>query len=344
MWFFLLFHIGRSVRTDLGDAHLRSEIAEEKQRIPHRLFFTSRYGSLGDSPPDIQKNLRRTIELNPTFEVTWFDNAACVGFLTKHEPRLLPAFKMATQKHAGMFMSDICRAAYLFHEGGWYTDLDVQIQAPFASLVDTNTSFLSAWGAHIDSPRSSILNAIIGAEPKSPVIGKQIDRMVSTLERGGTMWLDGPVHGMFWGPETLLNGMEDYMQSCGEDEGQVDMHSDFEACGSKVRMLEEVNLLKPVSTNTDLRMIRDTVRARGRGFPGHMFALFYNGANAKHVGYPRFDTCSKWGCGSLVQNALVEMRRKKLVSLLQIAEATALQFVQVEPDDERHRANTQTAQ
>lgn len=348
MWAFLLFHIGETIGTNQGDAHLRFAVtaatAQESQRIPHHIFLTSRYGSLKDSPPDIQENVHRTLELNPHFEVKWFDNAACVDFLTKYEPRLLPAFNMATLKKHGMFMSDICRAAYLFHKGGWYTDLDVQIQVPFASLVDSNTSFVSAWGAHITS-RSTILNAIIGVEAKSPVIGKQIDRMVSTVQ-SQPKWLDGPINGIYWGPETLLNGLEDYMQSCGEDERSVDMAPDFLACGSKVRMLEEVNLVKPVGTKTNPEIIRNTLRAHGRGFPGHMFALFYNGANAKHVGYPRFDACSKWGCGSLVQNALVELRRKKLLALLQMAnEKTAkpLSLVQKEVDDEQHRASTQTA-
>jgi len=385
MWAFFLFHIGGTIRTNQGDAHLRFAATYENQteptqvisipvrstalkemvkhlatsrskrnpfrelptlpparlpatgvidgvppatdqvnqRIPHRIFFTSRFASLKDSPRDIQLNLQHTLELNPHFEVTWFDNAACVDFLTKREPRLLPVFNMATLKHAGMFMSDICRAAYLFHEGGWYTDLDVQIDAPFASLVDANTSFLSAWAAHI-TPRSSILNAIIGVEAKSPVIGKQIDRMVSTVQ-SDPKWLDGPINGIFWGPETLLNGLQDHMRSCGENERDVDMEPDFLACGSKVRMLEEVNLLNPVATKTSQQIIRATTRARrgehprGQDFPGRMFALFYNGAHEKHVGYPRFDACSKWGCGSLVQNALVELRGRKLLALLQIA-------------------------
>ena len=38
-------------------------------------------------------------------------------------------------EHAGQFRGDICRAAVLAQEGGFYADLDLEPAVPFRSLV-----------------------------------------------------------------------------------------------------------------------------------------------------------------------------------------------------------------
>lgn len=219
-----------------------------------------------------------------------------------------------------MTKSDICRSAYLYHHGGYYLDLDVELNLPFAKLVENDTDFFSAWNAARVTrqgrtvgfrAQSGLLNAIIGTAPHSEVLRLQLRRMMSigaaeVSQSQNSTFTDGS--GIF-GPETLLMALTDFMRSCGEQLPATKL-PDFNACGTKVRMLEEADLEKPELTKTiNPRVLARARRQRpDRRFDGRMFGLFYTGKPIDgvivHVGFPRFDDCREYGCGSLVQSVL----------------------------------------
>merc|ERR1719265_3137906 len=120
-----------------GDILAEKAEAWPKPKIPLKLFLCSKYPSLEALSPSVKANVQRTMDLNPSFPVTWFDDFACVEYLRKlGRLDVVQVFYRAT---AGKYKSDICRTAYLLYEGGFYVDLDVEPQIPFDEMIDGNT-------------------------------------------------------------------------------------------------------------------------------------------------------------------------------------------------------------
>lgn len=153
-----------------------SEITEDSEpagasKIPTKLFLCSKYPTINALPLTLRENVKRTMELNPAFPVTWFDDRACVEYFQKlgdHE--LVGLFYRA---RAGKYRSDLCRAVYLFHEGGFYVDLDVEPRLPFLQMVDNKTTFMSAW----EASGNGVLNALIGVQPHSIIMNYTLQDM-----------------------------------------------------------------------------------------------------------------------------------------------------------------------
>merc|ERR1719399_1287987 len=74
--------------------------------------------------------------------------------------------------HPGYYRGDICRAAILYQEGGFYTDVDVELAVPLFQLVDENTTFMSALSINGD-----IFNGLIATVPKSEILGETLNEI-----------------------------------------------------------------------------------------------------------------------------------------------------------------------
>ncbi|CAK0817280.1 unnamed protein product, partial [Prorocentrum cordatum] len=135
-----------------------------------RLVMTAKEGSVDDLPPTVRDNVRRTLELNAGLRLRFLDDGQCHEFVATHFPDLEPSFASET---FGPFRGDICRAAVLALEGGFYADLDLQFRFSFSDLVDNTTTFMSAWsGVDCD-----ILNALVAVERGSEVMQSVLDAM-----------------------------------------------------------------------------------------------------------------------------------------------------------------------
>ncbi|CAK0866421.1 unnamed protein product, partial [Prorocentrum cordatum] len=121
---------------------LAAQSKRTQLKIPLQLVMTAKAGGVDDLPPKQRDNVRETLALNPELTLRFLTDEDCRGFISKnYEPDLLSAFD--NEKH-GSYRGDICRAAVIAIEGGFYADLDVQFRVPFVKMVDEGTTFMSA--------------------------------------------------------------------------------------------------------------------------------------------------------------------------------------------------------
>jgi len=147
-------------------------------KIPLQIVMTSKEESARTLPPPVLANLRKTLalEVEPKPYMRWLDDQACLRYVGDHFGRLFKWRLMNEPR--GSFRGDICRAAVLYREGGFYVDLDVQMRVPLTTLVDNNTTFMTAFTAD-----GAILNAIIATEPRNPIMAETLREL--------RRWYDG---------------------------------------------------------------------------------------------------------------------------------------------------------
>merc|ERR1719454_20595 len=154
-----------------------SPVAQASQ-IPRQLILTGKPESLHELPETVRRNIDKTLARNPTLKVRWLGDEACHIFLKQHqEVGLLHAFEAEKR---GSYRGDLCRSAVLAVEGGYYQDIDVHLVKPFQELVG-KSDFMSAFAAD-----GSLLNAVIAAVPKHPVMMKTVEEL--------KQWYNGTKH------------------------------------------------------------------------------------------------------------------------------------------------------
>lgn len=173
-------------RISIGHFRVDSSSADQQlQRIPKTLFLTAKYPNRELIPDPEKRNVQRMIEKNHDLKTVYFGNAACASYLNeKQHGDLAGIFSDYIRRGQGKFASDVCRAAYLYHEGGFYLDNDVELVRPVSDLVDPETTFMSVWetnflkgGTPFYALGRGVLNAVIGAEPKSTIMWNTLEKM-----------------------------------------------------------------------------------------------------------------------------------------------------------------------
>jgi len=260
-------------------------ILEEKtppkhmQRIPDQLILTGKWASLDEIPGLVQRNVQNTIKLNPDLRVRWLGDAACKNYLAKNfDQELVNIF---TNEPRGSFRGDICRAAVLQKEGGFYTDLDVEWLVPMRDLVDESTTFLSAYGEGHD-----VLNAVMAAEAGSEIMNATLLELRKWYKHPGKAWM---------GPATLHKALQEVQKKncAGLD---INAHALSIKCGAHAIRLYEQRKLDCSSAQRSAKECPPS-RAQNAHFDGVDFGLYEPGAAGKLVGWPRFAECSSFGCG-----------------------------------------------
>jgi len=146
-------------------------------QIPRQIIFTGKPDRLHDMPKELQVNVQKTAGWHPRSNDTnpihgrlrprWFGDAACHQYIKKHfDEELLGMFDNASP---GNYRGDICRAAILFREGGFYADVDLQMAVPLESIVDERTTFAS-----VHSIKGDIFNGLLAVVPESEVMGEAL--------------------------------------------------------------------------------------------------------------------------------------------------------------------------
>lgn len=253
-----------------------------KFRVPRQLVLTAKQASLSEIPPKVRSNVDSTLALNPGIKVLWLGDRACSKYIRdNHHKELAEAFENELR---GSYRGDICRAAVLAREGGFYVDLDVELRVPFHELIDASTTFMSAY-----TEDGAILNAILAAPPNSTVMTEALEQ-IRALYSGRAPSIDS---GQWMGPTTLLRALNSVVgKACKGDNLNLHQGELQWTCGVEgLRLYHERRLQCGGGKSTEC----PASRAKS-GFLGVQFGLFTPGEDRNLIGWPRFAGCSEWGC------------------------------------------------
>lgn len=256
-----------------------------QHNIPLQLVMTAKETSIDDLPPPLRDNVRKTLELNPELRLRFLNDETCRGFISANfGTELQAAF---AGENYGAFRGDICRAAVLALEGGFYADLDLQLRVPFAELVDNRTTFMTAFSAY----DCDVLNALIAVERGSTIM----DSVLEAIQA----WYMGGDHGrLLMGTQTMLRGLDNVVAAvCPEVNIRQGGQLRFE-CGEhhNFRLYREEQLRCSGGFPKEC----PPVRAQSK-FHGLKYGIFEPGATKygirKLVAWSRFENCTWHGCG-----------------------------------------------
>mmetsp|Transcript_72999 Transcript_72999/g.144684 ORF Transcript_72999/g.144684 Transcript_72999/m.144684 type:complete len:335 (+) Transcript_72999:41-1045(+) len=263
-------------------------------RIPRQLVLTSKEASPDTLPAPVKANLGRTLELETGAGLTmrWLDDHACLAYMEEHFGYIFK--ERLKNEPRGSFRGDICRAAVLYREGGFYVDLDVQMRVPLTTLVDDNTTFMTAFTAD-----GAILNAIIATEPHNSIMAETLRELrrwydgetshyASPDEETSTEWM---------GPMTMYRGLRRVMKLHCPHMPYSDVRMQHRwTCGAQQLVTyneRELDCSEPVESG-------ECPPSRANStFAGANFGLFVGGpwhGPRKLVAWPRFEACKDWGC------------------------------------------------
>lgn len=262
-------------------------------KIPWQLVMTGKEESLDQLPSKLQANVKRTLALNPGMKIHYLSDRQCRMYVRQHCDDEIAEIYNAEK--AGHFRGDICRAAVLLEEGGFYADLDLEPTVPFKSLVDDSTKFMSVF-----THDGAVLNALMAAVPGSPVMKETLQEVLHWY-RGGHS--ETSSDGSWMGTVTLMRALRSVMKkNC----PQISLDSKRQSpdmqwqCGKHdFRFYHE----------DKLKCNRNTLWRTGAGnrecpfermqsdFPGLKYGIFKPGPSRELIAWPRTVACDSWWCG-----------------------------------------------
>lgn len=273
------------MRRDLDGVETDNDHATPSHNIPRQLVFTAKEHTMENLPLPVQRNINKTVERNPGLVVKWFGDADCIEHLQKHfDMELVAYYRMESH---GSHRGDLCRAAVLATEGGYYVDLDVELNEPLTDLVDSDTTFMSV----VEVDRIHLLNAVMAASVGNDVLREQV-RQIRYAYRIGAVALD-----MNIGTTTLHKAL---VKVTGEQcPGQTRPSGPFSrwGCGKHILRLYEETWLdcnKNYGKGDGGGSCPPERHDAQKEFQGTFFALSDEGRHV--IGWSRFAACRTWGC------------------------------------------------
>jgi hypothetical protein len=287
--------------------------SEPEPRIPRQLILTGKPDDIHEMPVDIQSNIANNLRWNllsiakrdadAVIKLRWFGDSACHSYISEHfDAELLSMFDNA---HPGYYRGDICRAAVLYNEGGFYTDVDVELAISLVELIGANTSFMSVFSINGD-----IFNGLIAASPKSPI-------MNNTLQEIRKWYRGESAQTGLMGTMTMFRGMENLVAAECPSANWKDQTRLLEwGCGNEnVRLYQESDLFCFPDPGEPQPQECSTVRRDGSfnmrlGFfePGKVHDW-----SRVVLGWPRFLSCkdTETACGSGGHTMLIQTERQR---------------------------------
>jgi len=266
-----------------------------QHNIPLQLVMTAKEASVDELPARVRDNVRKTLALNPDLRVRFLDDSACQKFIAANFADLEAPF--ASEKF-GPFRGDICRAAVLALEGGFYADLDLQFRLSFRDLVDNTTTFMSVWsGVGCD-----IMNALIAVERGSEVMQSVLEAIKAWYIEEDDAKKALKHRGKLMGTQAMVRGLDNLVsRECPGVNIRNRSKFDFD-CGPhhQIRLYVEDLLICPHKTrpNDDLYPECPTARATG---PRLLHWGIFEPPRSL-VAYTRYENCTEFGCGEKQQN------------------------------------------
>lgn len=286
----------REVAEVLDRIQSRARAAPKALRIPMQLVLTAKQESLAQMPKSVQANVRHTLRLSPGVRIRWLGDVACLKYLSDHfDHELVEIFKSETR---GSFRGDICRAAVLAREGGFYLDLDVELRVPLEQLVDHNTTFVSAF-----TEDQAILNAVLAASPGSAVM-REVLTQIRLWYSYGLPHQDEETTSEFMGPVTMLRALRTVTQKECQRSRLFSKELQW-PCGPNVVRLYYEHGLSCGWPGTEEECPPSRAEST---FDGVRYGIFT--PEGELVAWPRFASCDDWGCnaGGWVQGPMDQGR------------------------------------
>jgi len=263
--------------------------------IPHRIVLTSKDGELKKLPLAVQANVRRMLKLNPGFKPRWFSDHSCQTYLKRYYRKTkLPDLFASVER--GSYRGDICRAAVLAREGGFYADVDVEMKLSFKELAGPNVTFLASY-----SEDGSVLNAMMGAVPHSPIMEEALTNIVrwQTNQTPPGGW---GTTSEWMGPTTMLAALKAVKQRDCPSQDKTTTPSDYFQFAADPELelncsKEVIRMFRERGLDCDFGSQEDCPQARrDNPFDGVKFGIFDKDFHI--VAWPRFADCNTWGCDS----------------------------------------------
>jgi len=130
-----------------------------KRSIPHKLALT---WETHDLCKEMQAAVDSWSKIDPTLDVKVFDRREREE-LVEFDPDVKKAYHLVSRNSA---KADIWRLAYLYINGGFYSDIDQICKIPIHQFIPCNTEFvISTRHSSRPSPISATNNALIGVRP-----------------------------------------------------------------------------------------------------------------------------------------------------------------------------------
>eukprot|EP00408_Alexandrium_pacificum_P019544 CAMPEP_0171192008 /NCGR_PEP_ID=MMETSP0790-20130122/19653_1 /TAXON_ID=2925 /ORGANISM="Alexandrium catenella, Strain OF101" /LENGTH=302 /DNA_ID=CAMNT_0011657163 /DNA_START=40 /DNA_END=948 /DNA_ORIENTATION=+ len=258
--------------------------------------MTSKQASPAHLVPAVKANLEKNLQMESGLELRWLDDSMCLDYLKEHFGAKFA--QRLENEPRGSYRGDLCRAAVLFREGGFYIDLDVQLKVPLTRLVDSNTTFMTAFTVD-----GAVLNAVVAAEPRNEIMAETLREL--------RRWYDGDAsheadeekektQSQWMGPLTMLRGLRVVMErSCPGVSLEMQRQVASWECGTQhFRFYDERDLACDYTGDADPNSECPPSRANSE-FPGSRFGIFEPNPQWDKrvlVAWPRFEACDDWGC------------------------------------------------
>jgi hypothetical protein len=186
--------------------------ARGKAAIPNQLILTGATESIDEINPQLRNGIDKVLSNNPWLKLRYLGDGACSRYVREHFKYLADDYD---NEPRGEFRGDICRTVVLFHEGGYYMDLDLDLRTPLSELVDNQTSFVSAFSMTNAVARQrmyggSMLNALMISVPNSKILASTLYHMISWY-RGDPSVPWGQTASIYVGTVTLWRGLAGVM-------------------------------------------------------------------------------------------------------------------------------------
>mmetsp|Transcript_76766 Transcript_76766/g.159716 ORF Transcript_76766/g.159716 Transcript_76766/m.159716 type:complete len:365 (+) Transcript_76766:163-1257(+) len=257
-------------------------------RIPAQLLLTAKESKLEALPAAVQRNVKATLARSPGLRLRWLGDSDCESYIETHyDHELAQYFK---NERRGSFRGDICRACVLAREGGFYLDLDVELNVNLPSLVDEKTTFVSAF-----TEDNAILNAIMATTANNPVLLETLGE-IRAWYNGTASHSDQSTSDGWMGPVTLLRGLRKIVQKGCQGLDFQHARTLQWSCGEQaVRLYREqrVDCFHGATKECPGR------RSQSR-FLGLQFGIFAPSETLGRelVAWSRFADCGEWGCAA----------------------------------------------
>jgi len=272
------------------------------RRIPRQLVLTSKQASLAELPEAVRQNVKHMLALSPGIRLRWLGDADCEAYIRHHfDEELVRIFE---DEARGSFRGDICRACVLSREGGFYVDLDVELRVSLDEFVDVNTTFVSAY-----TEDQAVLNALLAAAPRSPVM-LEVIKQIRSWYRLEVPHEDQGTTSEWLGPVTMLRALRTVVERDCKGEPLHPEATLQWTCGPHVIRLYEEHELDCSPPGDDFpgdgdpsagrpRFNEECPEKRARSeFMGVRFGIFTPEPQRRLVAWPRFASCSEWGCNA----------------------------------------------
>mmetsp|Transcript_1948 Transcript_1948/g.2986 ORF Transcript_1948/g.2986 Transcript_1948/m.2986 type:complete len:308 (-) Transcript_1948:70-993(-) len=292
-WFFPSLAHQVVIDASVGKLESVPDKKEEAYQIPWQVIMTGKEETIDALPDHLKKNVKRTQALNPDMTFRYLSDVDCRKYVRRHFDDELADIYI--NEKAPQFRGDICRAAVLLNEGGFYADLDLQPTVPFQELVDESTKFMSVF-----TEDGAILNALMATVPKSPILNNTI-REFHDWYKGGRRIKQS--EGEWMGTVTLKRGLKSFMRnSCPDldlDAEREAAHSQWTCASQGIRFYQEDKL--NCGGRSFLRRSDKAECPPERevsDFQGAHYGIFVQGGPRRIVAWPRMASCDKWWCGT----------------------------------------------